>query len=127
MITLASLLFLLQETESETPESAPSWWTSLSYGEWVGKDFLIWIALVLFLGIIAYAIYSAAVYSVIGSNRHPANFRKFILAGFILFSFVAFSAVFKEAFGGVLLILLFVVWGILALVLWFTKRRLSQA
>jgi hypothetical protein len=123
--TLATLLIALQDVEPTTEPT--NWWTSMTVGEWVGKDWLLMVGGLIFFGVISYAIYSAMIYNMVGNNHHPANFRRAVLALFLLFSIIWFIWVFAHAFGGLMAIILLVAWIVLALVLAFTRRKVAQA
>lgn len=119
---LALYLIALQETE--IPDN---WWTSWSVGEWVGLDWLLLGGGLLFFGVISYALYSALIYNVVGSNRHPANFRRLLLALFLLLSILWFIYVFADVFGGPVTYILVGAWLVLLVVLLITRRKIAPA
>jgi|ERR1043165_7512518 len=122
--TFASLLIALQDTE---PTESTDWLTRLVVGEWVGRDWLLWAGMTLFFGVISYTIYSAMIYNMVGNNHHPANFRREIFALFLLFSILGFIWVFANAFGGVMALILLAAWLVLALILWFNRRKVARS
>jgi hypothetical protein len=123
-MTALPIVFLIALQETESPVS---WWTSWLVGEWVGKDWLLFVGGVLFFGIISYAIYSAMVYNVVGGNRHPANFRRLLVALFAGLSITWFIYVFLNVFGGPVIYILAAAWLALLVVLLFTRRKVAQA
>jgi hypothetical protein len=117
---LASYLIALQETE--IPDD---WWTNWIVGEWVGLDWLLFAGGLLFFGIISYALYSALLYNVVGSNRHPANFRRLLFALFFLLGILWFIYVFANVFGGPVAYTLVGAWLVLLVVLLITRRKIA--
>jgi cation transporter-like permease len=63
----------------------------------------------------------------IGSNRHPANFRKLTLALWLLLSIGWFAYVFSQVFGGVMLGILLAVWLVYLIVFLVTRRKVAPA
>lgn len=120
--TLALFLIALQETEP-----IDNWWTSWTVGEWVGKDWLLFGGGLVFFGLISYAAYAAMIYNMVGNGYHPANFRRTILALFLLLSIVLFFWVFAHAFGGPVVFILVGAFIALCVVLLFTRRKVAQA
>jgi hypothetical protein len=121
---LASLMLVLQEIETEPVDN---WWTSWIVGEWVGKDWLLFAGGVVFFGLASYGAYAAMIYNMVGSNYHPANFRRVIIAFFLLLSIIWFIWVFAHAFGGPVAFILVGVCLALCVVLLLTRRRVAQA
>jgi len=117
---LALCMIAFQDTE--TPDN---WWTTWAIGEWVGRDWLLFAGGVLFFGVISYAFYSALIFNVAGSNRHPANFRRLLFALFLLLSIVWFIYVFANVFGGPVAYTLAGAWLVLLVVLLVTRRKIA--
>jgi len=103
------------------------WWTQLMFGEPRGIDWLYLLGGVLFFSFVGYGIYSAMLYNQIGGNRHPANFRKLMVAFVLLFSIIWFAYVFSQVFGGVMLGILLTVWLIYLIVFLITRRKVSTS
>ena len=123
--TLAAFQTFSDEVSDDLSE-AGDWWSNLMFGEPRGIDWMWMLGGVLFFCFIGYGIYSTMLYNQIGANRHPANFRKLIIALVILFSIVWFGYVFSEVFGLYMLIILFAVWLLYFLVFIFTRRRVAS-
>ena len=125
MFTLQLLIAL--QTFSNEPSGEESWWTRLMFGEPRGTDWLYLLGGVLFFTFVGYGIYSSMLYNQIGTNRHPANFRKLIIALVLLLSIIWFAYVFSQVFGGVMLGILLVVWLIYFVVFMITRRKVASA
>lgn len=118
-VTLAFHLLFQEEIDPE------DWWMQFMFGEPRGIDWLYLLGGVLFFSFVGYGIYSAMLYNQIGANRHPANFRKLIVALVLLLSIIWFAYIFSQVFGGVMLGILFVVWLIYFVIFLITRRKVS--
>lgn len=123
-MSLSHILILLQ---SSTADGSEDWWTQLMFGEPRGIDWLYLLGGVLFFSFVGYGIYTSMLYNQIGGNRHPANFRKLMIALVLLFSIVWFGYVFSQVFGGVMLGILLAAWLIYFVIFLITRRKVSTS
>jgi len=125
-MVFGQLLTLIQ-TSTGDGSNSQDWWSQLMFGEPRGIDWLYLLGGVLFFSFVGYGIYSAMLYNQIGGNRHPANFRKLMIALVLLFSIVWFGYVFAQVFGAVMLGILLAAWLIYFVIFLITRRKVSTA
>lgn len=103
--------------------SSTDWWSGFVIGESYGIDWLWFLAGVVFCVVVCFMLYSAMLYNQVAANRHPANFRKLLASLGILLSIVWFGYVFSRAFGLPTLAVLTVMWLVISLIFYFTRRK----
>lgn len=122
--TIYSLAVVIQSSDLTPDDTGSSnWWSSFVIGESYGIDWLWFLAGVVLCIVVCFLLYSTMLYNQIADNRHPANFRKLIGSLGLLVAIVWFGYVFSRAFGLPMLALLGVLWLVLSLVFYFTRRK----
>lgn len=112
-------------TDEVAVDGSGDWWTSFVIGDTAGVDWLLLLGGVFFFGIVGYGVYSMMLYNWTAINRHPANFRRVITAAVLMLSIGWFTYVFFHAFGGMTLLVLFVVWLVMVVVFIATRRKVT--
>ena len=121
---MCAIIAVIQSDDFLTEDTGSTdWWKSFIIGESYGSDWLWFLAGVVFCIVVCFLIYSAMLYNQVAANRHPANFRKLIGSLGILASIVWFGYVFSRAFGLPMLAVLTVMWLVISLIFYFTRRR----
>jgi|SRR5215213_10909133 ABC-type xylose transport system permease subunit len=121
---MCAIIAIFQSSDFPTDDTGSTdWWQSFVIGESYGSDWLWFLAGVTFCIVAGFLIYSAMLYNQVAANRHPANFRKLIASFGILVSIAWFGYVFSRAFGLPMLAVLTVMWLVISLIFYFTRRR----
>ena len=116
----------LQNTAGDSADSG-DWWFRFTPGDAVGAQWLEFLLGLIVIWILCRMLYSTMLYSRVGVNQHPANFRKIIIAVGLLFSMLCLYFVFSNVLGVFVLILLGVAWAICALIFTFTRRKVTSS
>jgi hypothetical protein len=104
-------------------DRSSDWWSGFVIGESYGIDWIWFLAGVAFCVVVCFLLYSAMLENQVAANRHPANFRKLLASLGILLSIIWFGYVFSRAFGLPMLAVLTVMWLVLSLIFYFTRRK----
>ena len=123
----ATQLLIVMQTFADDASGDESWLTQFMFGEPRGIDWLYLLGGVLFFFFVGRGVYSAMLHNQIGANRHPANFRKLMIALVLLFSIIWFAYVFSQVFGGVMLFILLGAWAIYFVIFLITRRKVAPA
>ncbi|HJQ70917.1 MAG TPA: hypothetical protein VKA70_18220 [Blastocatellia bacterium] len=123
MLSMQTIGMLQSLIDDESEAAVESWLSQFIIGDPVGIQWLYVLLGGIVIFILCRLIYSAMLHGLVGSNHHPANFRKVVLAFGILAFILCFTIVFSDVFGGLMAGFLSVVWLICALIFYFTRRK----
>jgi len=111
--------------EDVTVSEQGNWLTSFVIGDTVGVDWLLLLGGVLVFTVMGYTVYSMMLYNWVADRHHPANCRKFVVAVVLFLSVCWFIYLFRSAFGGLVVLPMLVIWLVLAVTLFITRRKVT--
>ncbi|HJQ25678.1 MAG TPA: hypothetical protein VKA60_17280 [Blastocatellia bacterium] len=120
------VLGFLQSPFSDSSDSGDSWFR-FAPGEASGAQYLELLVGLVLIWLLCRVLYTTMLYNRVGANKHPANFRKLIVALGLLLSVLLFHFLFLNAFGLFMLLVLGVAWFICVLVFIFTRRKVASS
>ena len=102
-------------------------WFGFPPGEVVPAQIVVALLGLILIWVLCRVLYTTMLYNRVGANKHPANFRKLVVALGLLLSMIFLDVLFMNFFAMIVLVLLGVAWLVCVLVFIFTRRKVASS